>query len=118
MNPELLLYSFILLGSVFISSVSQILLKKSAAKSYKNKIREYLNPYVIIGYMLFFGCTLISMYALKVVPLSMAPVLESFGYVFVAVLSFLFLREKFTRRQLIGSALIILGIIVFSIQIG
>ena len=116
MNKELILYSLILIGSVFISSISQILLKKSAEKTYPSKIREYLNPYVIIGYMLFFGCTIISMYALKVVPLSMAPVLESFGYIFVAGLSFLFLKEKFTRRQLIGSVLIILGIVVYSIQ--
>ena len=114
---ELFFFSLILLGSVFISSISQLLLKKSAQRTYPNKIREYLNPYVIVGYLLFFGCTLISMYALKVVPLSMAPILESFGYVFVAVLGFFFLKEKFTRRQLIGSALIILGIVVYSIGI-
>lgn len=116
MNKELLLYSLILIGSVFISSISQLLLKKSAQKTYPSKIREYLNPYVIIGYLLFFGCTLVSMYALKVVPLSMAPILESFGYVFVAVLGFFFLKEKFTRRQLLGSALIVLGIAVYAIN--
>ena len=116
MTKELISYSLILISSVFISSISQILLKISAKKTYPSKIREYLNPHVIIGYLLFFGCTIISMYSLKVVPLSMAPVLESFGYVFVSVLSFLFLKEKFTRRQLIGTALIIIGVVVYSIQ--
>ena len=115
MTKELIIYSLILLSSVFISSVSQILLKKSAEIKYPSKIREYLNPYVIIGYGLFFGCTIISMFALKVVPLSMSPVLESFGYIFVAVLSFFFLKEKFTKRQLIGTALIIIGVVVYSL---
>ena len=112
---DLAVYSLIMLVSVLVSSVSQIMLKKSAQKKYSSKIKEYLNPLVIIAYGLFFGCTLISMYALKVVPLSMGPVIESAGYIFVALLSFLFLREKLTKRQLIGMVLIITGIIVFSL---
>ena len=95
MTKELLLYSGILLISVFVSSVSQILLKLGARRNYPSKIREYLNPYVMVGYGLFFCCTLIYMLALKVVPLSMAPVLESTGYIFVAIMSYIFLKEKF-----------------------
>lgn len=115
MNKELLIYSAILLVSVLISSVSQILLKISAQKVYPSKIKEYLNPYVILGYGLFFGCTLISMFALKVVPLSMAPILESAGYIFVSVLSFMFLKEKLTIRQLVGMVVIIIGIAIYSL---
>ena len=115
MNKELLIYSAIMIVSVFISSISQILLKISAKKTYLSKIREYLNPYVILGYGLFFGCTLISMYALKVVPLSMSPILEATGYIFVSALSFLFLKEKLTRRQVVGIILILIGIVVYSL---
>ena len=115
MTKELIIYSLILLSSVFISSISQILLKKGAERQYPSKIKEYLNPYVMSGYALFFGCTLLSMYALKVVPLSMSPLIEAFGYVFVAALSFVFLKEKFTKRQLIGAVLIILGVVIYSI---
>lgn len=106
-----------MLISVLISSVSQIMLKKSAEKTYPSKLKEYLNPLVITAYVLFFGTTFISLYALKVVPLSMAPVLEASGYIFVAVLSFIFLKEKLTRKQLIGMALIIIGIVVYSLEI-
>ncbi len=112
---ELAVYSLIMIASVLISSVSQIMLKKSAQKQYPSKIKEYLNPLVIIAYILFFGCTLITMYALKVVPLSMSPVIEASGYIFVTVLSFIFLKEKFTRRQVVGMVLIIMGIIIFSL---
>ena len=48
-------YAFILLFifSVFISSCSQILLKKGANKTYKNIIEEYLNPLVMGAYSIF-----------------------------------------------------------------
>ena len=115
MTKELLVYSAILLTSVLISSVSQILLKISASRSYPSKIREYLNPYVVIGYALFFGCTFIHMIALKVVPLSTSPVLEAMGYVFVSVFSYAFLKEKMNLKQVLGLVLIVIGVAVCSL---
>lgn len=112
---ELAVFSCIMIISALISSVSQVMLKKSAQKTYESRLKEYLNPFVIVAYALFFGCTLISMYALKVVPLSMAPILEATGYIFVSILSFIFLKERMTKRQLLGMGLIILGIIVYSV---
>lgn len=105
-----------MVGSTLISSFSQIMLKKSAQKTYPSKIKEYLNPLVITAYGLFFGCTLLSLYALKVVPLSMSPILEASGYIFVAVLSFIFFREKLTKKQFVGMALIIGGIVVYTLK--
>lgn len=114
----MLVFSGIMVVSVLISSVSQIMLKKSAQKTYPSRIREYLNPLVIAAYTLFFGCTLISMYALKVVPLSFSPALEATGYIFIPVLSYIFFKEKLTKRQFIGMLLIIAGIIVSSLTNG
>ena len=114
---DLMIYSCILVASVLVSAVSQILLKKSAQKQYPSKIKEYLNPLVIIAYAFFFGSTLITMYALRVVPLSMSPILESSGYIFVAIMSFIFFRERLTKKQLIGMALIITGIVVYSLKL-
>ncbi len=111
---DLFIYSCVIVLAAFISSVSQIMLKKSAKKTYPSRIKEYLNPLVITAYAMFFGCTLISMYGLKVVPLSMAPALEATGYIFVAVLSYIFLKEKLTVRQIAGMALIAGGIVVSS----
>ena len=48
-----LLYIFIFLIAVFMSSVSQILLKKSANKEYDNRLKEYMNFSVIMSYGLF-----------------------------------------------------------------
>lgn len=113
---ELAIYSLIMVFGSLIASISQIMLKKSAQKQYPNKLKEYLNPLVIIAYVLFFGTTLISMYALKVVPLSMSPILEASGYIFVAILSFILLKEKMTKKQLLGMALILIGIVVYSLK--
>lgn len=60
---------------------------------------------------------MISVYALKVVPLSMAAILNSLGYVLVAVLSYIFLKEKLTKKQLLGMTLIIIGIIVYNLKL-
>lgn len=105
-----------MIASALISSFSQMLLKKSAQKTYPSKIREYLNPLVIIGYGMFFCCTLVSMYALKVVPLSMGSILSASGYIFVAILSYIFFKEKLTKKQLLGMALIIGGIVVYTLK--
>lgn len=109
-------YVGIFILSVFTSSVSQIILKKSALKDYDSKIKEYLNPFVITAYGIFFIASLVTMFAYKYVPLSMGPILESSGYIFVSVLSYIFLKEKLSKRKLTGMAIILFGILVFSIQ--
>ncbi len=108
-------YILIYITSVFIASVSQIILKTSSGQKYDSFIKEYLNPKVIIAYAMFFGTTLISLYAYKGLPLSMGPVLEATGYIWVAILSFLILKEKITTKKLIGLVVIIAGIVVYSL---
>lgn len=112
---EKLLFSIIFIVGVFVSSISQIMLKKSAQKEYDSKIKEYLNPKVIFAYIIFFGATLCSIWAYTVIPLSLGPILESAGYIFVAVLSWLFLKEKITFKKAVGLSIIIIGIIIYSL---
>lgn len=112
---EKILFALIFLLGVFISSVSQIILKKSSQIEYGSKIKEYLNPRVIFAYIIFFGATLCSVWAYTVIPLSFGPILESAGYIFVAVLSWLFLKEKISFKKIIGLSVIIIGIIIYSL---
>ena len=111
----MLKYILIFLISVFISSVAQIILKKSAVKKYDSVIKEYLNIRVIGAYSIFFLSTLLTMYAYKGVPLTLGALLESVGYIYIPVLSLIFLKEKITPRMIIGSLFIIGGIVVFNI---
>ena len=105
----------LLLLSVFISSVSQIILKKAADKTYESTLKEYMNPMVIGAYGLFFCSVILTMLALKHVPLSMSPILESTGYIFVSAMGYIFLKERFSRRKLMGFALILAGIVIFNL---
>ena len=105
----------LLIFSVFISSVSQILLKKAANRTYESTIKEYMNPLVIGAYGMFFCSVILTMLALRYVPLSMSPILESTGYIFVLVMGYFFLKERFTRRKLLGFALILVGVIIFNL---
>lgn len=112
---QLIKFSLLIVVGTLISAFSQVLLKKSSQKEYPSRLREYLNPLVITAYIVFFGCTLITMYALKVVPLFMSPILEASGYIFTAVLSYVFFREKLTMRQFIGMILVLAGIAICSV---
>lgn len=110
------LYVITFLISVFISAVSQIMLKKSADRQYESKLREYMNPRVIVAYGLFFLSSLLTVLAYKFVPLSLGPILEASGYIYVAVLGMIFLKERMSKKKLAGMLCILLGIIIFNIM--
>ncbi len=101
--------------SVFIASCSQILLKKGANKTYKNIIEEYMNPLILGAYVIFFISSFLTMYSYKYVPMSIGPMIEALGFVFVAVLGRIFLKEKINKKAAIGMALIMIGIVICSV---
>lgn len=104
---------FLYLLSVVIASCSQILLKKSAMKQYPSFLREYVNPYVIIGYGMLFGSMLLTIVAYKGIEFKNGPIIESLGYVLVILLSRLIFRERITKSKIIGTLCIIAGVMIF-----
>ena len=108
-------YVFLLIASVLIASCSQIILKKSASKEYSSIIREYLNVKVIVGYGMMFISTILTIFAFKGLDYKNGPIIESLGYIFIMFLSRIFLKEKITKKKIIGNSLILLGILVFYI---
>ena len=108
-------YIGIWMFSVLISYFSQVLLKIAANKKYDSRIKEYLNPIVITAYGIFFLSTLLTMYALKYVPLTMSPVIESASYIFVPVFGVLMLREKISKRRLLGMGIMLIGMLIFAL---
>lgn len=110
---EMTFFIILLFFSVIISQFSQILLKKSALKTYKSIIQEYLNPYVITAYGIFFCGVIIDLFALKKVPVSYIPIIEASGYIVVIILSRIFLKETFSRRKIIAMSTIFAGIAIY-----
>lgn len=104
-----------LIASVVVASFSQILLKRGAMKEYSSWLRQYLNPWVISGYILMFGSVFLVNLGLRTLNYLNAPMMESLGYVLVPVLSALFFHEKLTWRKSVGIGCIIAGMIIFYI---
>lgn len=115
MNSMEIKYACILLLGVLISAVSQVMLKKAAMRHYDSTIREYMNPMVIIAYIMFAGTTFLSILAYRVIPLSMGPVLEATSYIYVTFFGIRIFKEKINARKIIALGFIITGIIVYSV---
>ena len=103
----------IALGSL-IASLSQVLLKKSAGKTYSSVLKEYFNPYVIIGYGMMVGATLCGLIAYKNgVEYKNGVIMESVGFVMVMIFSRIFFKEALTFKKILGNVLILIGMVVF-----
>ena len=109
-----ILFTIIFLAGVFISAISQVILKTSANKSHSSFIKEYINPRVILAYTFFFGASLLAVTAYRHIPLSLGVVLESTGYIYIPLMSYFFLKERITFKKAVGMIVIIIGIFVFS----
>ncbi len=106
-------YWISLFAAVIISATSQMFLKKAAQKKYDSFIKEYLNPWVIIGYILMILSTLCVIFAYKGVDYKNGPIIESLGYILIMILGRIIFKEKLTKNKIIGNLLILLGVIVF-----
>lgn len=105
----------ILISSVTIAAFSQILLKKAADKQYASFIKQYLNPYVIIGYLLTFFSLFLTIMAYKGLEYKIGPLIESLGFIIVMILSRLFFKEKLTTKKILGTCIILIGIGIYYI---
>ena len=104
-----------MLGCTLFSAISQILLKQSANEEHTSAIREYLNWRVVTAYLIFGAVLLINTYAYTQVELKYGPMLDTFTYVFVLILSCLVLKEKVSGGKLIGNLIIIMGVLVYTL---
>lgn len=109
-----LFYIVMLLGSVFISCIAQVMLKKAAMREHSSWLKEYLDPYVIFAYALFFGTTFLSIEAYKGIPLSMGPVLQTTSYIYITLFGVKIFGERLNGKRLMALALIIGGILVYT----
>ena len=109
-------YIFLWLFSVIIAAFSQVLLKVAANREYENKLREYLNPLVITAYGIFFLSWALTTWALRHVAYAKnSPVIEATSYIWGPLFGVLLLKEKISKRRLLGMAIILVGILVFCI---
>lgn len=109
------LFMMIMFACTFFTAISQVLLKQSAGKTYSHPIFEYLNWRVVLSYGIFFGILLVNTYAYTKVDMKYGAVIDTFSYVFVMLLSYFLLKEKFTKGRVIGNLIIIAGVLIYTL---
>jgi drug/metabolite transporter (DMT)-like permease len=110
----MLKYYFAAFLGVFLTAISQLLFKLGANQASRHSLFSiYTNPYSISAYAMLLVVTLLNVYAYNQLPIKLAVVILSFTYILVGLFSFLFLKEKASRNQLIGAGIIIIGIFIF-----
>ena len=109
---------FLVFLAVFLTGISQVLLK--IGSSHQNKrnnsiLAPYLNLPTLCAYGLLFCVTMITVIALKEIPLKVVYSITSLGFLVVVGLSWGVLKENVTEKMVIGSVLIVFGIVVFNV---
>ncbi len=108
-------YYILIIISISIAALSQILLKKAATKKYDSLLKQYINPFVIIGYLLTFTSMIITIICYKGLEYKIVPLMESLGFIIVMFLSRIFFKEKLTTKKIVGTTVILIGIVVYYI---
>lgn len=112
---SMIVHATVMLLGIFVASLAQVLLKKSAQQKYDNLIKEYFNWKVILGYVMMFSATLCTVFAYKVIPISLGLVLDSMGYIFVTVFGYFFFKESMSWKRFSALFLIVSGILVYAL---
>lgn len=110
------IFYFYAILAVFISSVAQIFLKLGSRRFSKGEKmgRMFFNVWTILGVSLFFIVTLLSVYALREVDLKEYVFILPLSYLFVPMMSRIFLDERLDLHSIYGLFVIVFGILVFN----
>ena len=108
------MYKLFVILSVLAAAGAQMLLKQGARKQYPSFIRQYLNPWVIGGYVVMGMTLLLNIFCMSHgVQIKEVSIIEALSYLFVPCLSWLFFKEKITWRKAGAIAMIMVGVVVF-----
>ena len=108
------MYIVLVILSVFAAACAQMLLKQGARQNYTPWWRQYLNIWVISGYMVMAGCLVLNIFCMShSVQAKEVSTIESLSYLFVPCLAFFLFKEPITHRKIAAIAIIIIGVILF-----
>lgn len=110
------MYIAIVILSVFAAACAQMLLKQGARMNYTTWWRQYINVWVIGGYVIMACSLVLNIFCMsRGVQVKEVSVIESLSYLFVPTLAFFLFKEQLTQRKLCAITIIICGIIIFFI---
>lgn len=120
-----MIYKLIVILAVFAAACAQMLLKKGSltpAPSPEGEgrvwrfLKQYLNPWVIGGYMVMGVVMLVNIWAMsRGVLLKEVGIIEALSYLFVPCLSWILFGEKLSWMKMVAIGVIMCGVVVFFI---
>ena len=112
MRIEAYINELALLGAILLTSVSHTLLRAGARNKAKS-VDIFLNSATLIGYLLFFVVIFLVIFAMQEIDLKTVIAWNATTYLLTPVISRLLIREPLDKRILSGSAVIVVGLLVF-----
>lgn len=109
---------FLVFVAVILTGISQVLLKIGSAHPGKRKysvLAMYLNMPTVFAYGLLVFVTIISVIALKEIPLKTFYAVASMNFIVITGLSWGILKEKINRNMIIAMVFISSGVIIFNV---
>ncbi len=115
----------LILICVILQSIGQLSLKhgmgaagpiSSASSPIRKVIFSFLNPFVLVGFLLFFGASILWLVVLSRVDVSWAFPMVSLSYVLVVISSRFLLKEDAGPARLVGTLVICIGVFFVSLS--
>ncbi len=110
--PYLLLYI-----AITLAAAGQVLLKHGAGRGGLDVGILRLNLWVVLGLGAMVGSMLLSVRALSVVPLRDVAFILPAVFILVPVFAWLFLGERISRATVIGTVIILVGMVAFHLPL-
>ena len=106
-------YYVFLVIMTFLGAVASLFLKKaSSSKSILDLIK---NKNIYIGGFLYLSSAILNIYLLKFLDYSVVLPMTSITYIWTMVLSYFILKEKISKKKIIGVISIILGVVCIAL---
>ena len=103
--------------AVFFASAGQIMLKIGSREQGIDFKLVKINLWIITGLVAIIISLLLNVRALRLVPLKDMAFILPTVYILVPIFSRMFLKEKFGKNMIIGTMILLLGIVLFNIPL-
>jgi len=108
-------YYAIIYLAVALAAAGQVLLKQGSGKGGRKFGVLRLNLLLVLGLGAMVLSMILNVRALSVVPLRDMAFIMPMVYILVPLLARIFLKERLNRRTIVGTMVIILGVILFNL---
>ncbi len=104
---------YIILLGVICSSGAQFLFKREEINPNKNFIQKYMNPLVVLAYLLMLVACFLTTLGLIQLPLNFLVVTIGLSALLVNLASYWLFDESLSKTRLLGFTMVAIGIVVY-----